>query len=227
MLYYHNGSRGFLWFVWFLTGFIGIAWFVRMERTALFDNYIIRLVQSAESPALTSLAKGLSFTGSTLLVISISLLTMALLFLVLKHRLELVLFLVVALGSQLLNTLMKLWFHRERPNFHRLIEQAGYSFPSGHSMAAFSLYGAIAYLLWRHMRRGSERFMLIVFAFLMTGGIGWSRIYLGVHYPSDVIGGYAASGAWLMLSIGCFETFQNQRQRKQSAASEKTDTPKE
>lgn len=215
MLYYQDWSRGFRWFIWFMLGFIGIASFVMMDKASSFDNYIIHAVQSAESPALTLLAKGLSFIGSTRLVIGISLLTMGLLFLVLKHRLELLLFLVVALGSQLLNTMMKLWFHRERPNFHRLIEQAGYSFPSGHSMAAFSLYGAIAYLLWRHMRSSSERVLLIAFAVIMTGGIGWSRIYLGVHYPSDVIGGYTASGAWLMLSIGYFEFYRNHRLRKQ------------
>ncbi|MFD1907262.1 phosphatase PAP2 family protein [Paenibacillus rhizoplanae] len=95
---------------------------------------------------------------------------MLILFFALKHRLELALFLWVGLGSQLLNTLLKLWFHRERPTIHRLIEQAGYSFPSGHSMAAFSLYGVIAYLLWRHMHSRSERLLLILFTVLMTGG---------------------------------------------------------
>ena len=182
---------------------------VKLGGAQGFDHAVIRFVQSMESPPLTALAKGLSLVGSSKLAIGISLLTMLILFFALKHRLELVLFLWVGLGSQLLNTLLKLWFHRERPTIHRLIEQAGYSFPSGHSMAAFSLYGVIAYLLWRHMHNRSERLLLILFTVLMTGGIGWSRIYLGVHYPSDVIGGYAASGAWLMLSAACFEAYRN------------------
>lgn len=134
-----------------------------------FDDAVIRFVQSMESPPLTALAKGLSLVGSSKLAIGTSVLTMLILFFVLKHRMELALFLWVGLGSQLLNTLLKLWFHRERPTIHRLIEQAGYSFPSGHSMAAFSLYGVIAYLLWRHMRNRSERFLLILFTVLMTG----------------------------------------------------------
>ncbi|WNS45703.1 phosphatase PAP2 family protein [Paenibacillus sp. MMS20-IR301] len=214
MLYYHYWSGGFRRFIWFLLGFILIAVLVVLDETAGFDRTVINIVQSMESPGLTALAKSLSLVGSSKLAVGISLLTIAILFFILKHRMELVLFLWVGIGSQLLNTLLKLWFHRERPNIHRLIEQAGYSFPSGHSMAAFSLYGVIAYLLWRHMRNRRERLLLILFTVLMTGGIGWSRIYLGVHYPSDVIGGYAASGAWLMLSAACFEAYRNARGRK-------------
>ncbi|MEK3835385.1 phosphatase PAP2 family protein [Paenibacillus sp. FSL R7-0128] len=209
MLYYHYWSRGFRRFIWFLLAFILIALLVKLGGAQSFDHAVIRFVQSMESPPLTALAKGLSLVGSSKLAVGISLLTMLILFFALKHRLELALFLWVGLGSQLLNTLLKLWFHRERPTIHRLIEQTGYSFPSGHSMAAFSLYGVIAYLLWRHIHNRSERLLLILFTVLMTGGIGWSRIYLGVHYPSDVIGGYAASGAWLMLSAACFEAYRN------------------
>lgn len=226
MLYYRYWSGGFRRFIWFLLGFILIAALVMLGGTASFDRFVIHIVQSAESPPLTALAKGLSLVGSSKLAIGISLLTMVILFFALKHRMELALFLWVGLGSQLLNTLLKMWFHRERPSVHRLIEQTGYSFPSGHSMAAFSLYGAIAYLLWRHMRNRRERFMLILFTVLMTGGIGWSRVYLGVHYPSDVVGGYAASGAWLMLSAACFEAYRNSRNRKGKNPRKNADTRK-
>ncbi|AIQ41213.1 phosphatase PAP2 family protein [Paenibacillus sp. FSL R7-0297] len=226
MLYYHYWSGGFRRFIWFLLGFILIAVLVKQGGAAGFDRAVIHIVQSMESPPLTALAKSLSLVGSSRLAIGISLLTMTILFFALKHRMELALFLWVGLGSQLLNTLLKLWFHRERPTVHRLIEQAGYSFPSGHSMAAFSLYGVIAYLLWRHMHNRRERFILILFTVLMTGGIGWSRIYLGVHYPSDVIGGYAASGAWLMLSAACFEAYRNFRERQGSGPHGKKDARK-
>ncbi|UQZ36370.1 phospholipid phosphatase [Paenibacillus sp. PK3_47] len=212
MLYYRNWSRGFRNFLGFALAFAVIATLVMLNLTAGFDNMIIDFIQSMESPALTAFAKGLSLVGSSRLAIGIALVTMLLLFFVLHHRMELVLFIWVAVGSYTLNTMMKLWFQRERPSIHRLIEEVGYSFPSGHSMAAFSMYGGIAYLLWRHMRNHLQRIFLIIFTVLMTGGIGWSRIYLGVHYPSDVIGGYAASGAWLMLSIGIFEAYRKSRQ---------------
>ncbi|WP_410511568.1 phosphatase PAP2 family protein [Paenibacillus sp. BR2-3] len=209
--------REFVLFIGFAVVFAVIAVLVVLNGVTYFDNYIIGAVQSAESPSLTFLAKGLSLVGSSWLAIGFSLLTMMLLFFLLRHRMELVLFLWVGLGSQILNTFLKLRFHRERPNIHRIIEEVGYSFPSGHSMAAFSLYGVIAYLLWRHLSSGPGRVMLITGAVLMTGGIGWSRIYLGVHYPSDVIGGYAASCAWLMLSIGLFKLYQGYRKPKSKA----------
>lgn len=211
MQYYQRLSRKFRYFLWFTACFVSTAVLVKLDKVSSFDHNIIRFVQSAEAPGLTFLAKGLSLIGSSKMVIGISLLTMVFLYIVLKHRLELILFLWVELGSQLLNTSMKIWFHRERPDFHRLIEEVSYSFPSGHSMAAFSLYGVISYLLWRHLPRKRQRTILIICAVFMTLGIGLSRIYLGVHYPSDVIGGYAASGAWLMLSAGIFETYRNSR----------------
>lgn len=213
MLYLHNMSRGFRFFLCFAVCFAVIAALVHLDKVTFFDDHIIIFIQSAVSPQLTSVAKFLSLIGSSKLAIGISLFAMAILYVLLKHRLELILLVWVELGSLVLNTLMKLWFHRERPDLHRLIEEVGYSFPSGHSMAAFSLYGVLAYLLWRHLSYRYERVGLIMVAIFITLGIGWSRIYLGVHYPSDVIGGYAASGAWLMLSIGLFEGYKNLRGR--------------
>ncbi|MDT3425604.1 undecaprenyl-diphosphatase [Paenibacillus forsythiae] len=199
-------SRGFKLFLLFAGIFGLIAVLVSYNYTAAFDERIIHLIQSGETPALTSAAKTLSLVGSSRIVIGLSLVIMAALFLFLKHRLELLLFLWVGVTSNHLNTLLKDWFHRERPDIHRIIEETGFSFPSGHSMAAFSVYGALTFLLWRHMRSTAGRVLLVAACFLMTAAIGWSRIYLGVHYPSDVIGGYAISCAWLMLSIAGFES---------------------
>ncbi|MFD1775107.1 phosphatase PAP2 family protein [Paenibacillus rhizophilus] len=202
-------SRGFKLFLLFAVIFGLISVLVTYNHTAWFDDRIIHLVQSPESPALTSAAKSLSLVGSSKIVISLSLVIMAALFLFLKHRLELLLFLWVGVTSNILNSILKNWFHRERPNIHRIIEEPGFSFPSGHSMAAFSVYGVLTFLLWRHLRSGSARVLLVVICFILTAAIGWSRIYLGVHYPSDVIGGYAASCAWLMLSIVLFEALRS------------------
>ena len=113
----------------------------------------------------------------------------------------------VIAGSTLLNTLLKLAFQRARPTIHRIIEASGYSFPSGHSMAAFSLYGGLAFLIWKHIPTAIGRVLMIIVsaAFILT--IGMSRIYLGVHYPSDVIGGYFLSGSWLAICIWFYQRY--------------------
>lgn len=72
-------------------------------------------------------------------------------------------------------------------------------------MAAFTLYGILIFLLWKHLPRRSARVLLITIGSAIILLIGGSRIYLGVHYPSDVIGGYLASGTWLAACIGYYQ----------------------
>ena len=138
---------------------------------------------------------------------------MAFLFLyfVLKHRIELLLFGTVILGTPIINQILKQFFHRARPDLHRLIEIGGYSFPSGHAMNAFAVYGILAFLLWRHIPTRLGRTVLIIISTIFILMIGTSRIYLGVHYPSDIIGGYFASGFWLAISIWFFQRYKEKR----------------
>jgi undecaprenyl-diphosphatase len=130
---------------------------------------------------------------------------------VLHHRLELLLFIGVVVGSPILNLLLKEIFQRARPDLHRLIEIGGYSFPSGHAMNAFTVYGILTFLLWRHIFNRSGRTLLLLFSSFFIIMIGVSRIYLGVHYPSDIIGGYFASGFWLATSIWFFQWYMERR----------------
>jgi len=191
--------------------FACVALLVGFDRIAGFDKAVIRSVQGLETPTLTKAMEAVSSIGTTKPVIGIALVVMAFLFFVLRRRKELILFVVVLAGSTVLNNLLKALFRRERPTLHRLVEEAGYSFPSGHSMAAISLYGITAYLLWRHIPSLAGRIVLVVFAAAIAGTIGFSRIYLGVHYPSDVIGGYFMSACWLAASIGVFQRLAKRR----------------
>ncbi|MBE9913864.1 phosphatase PAP2 family protein [Paenibacillus donghaensis] len=184
--------------------FIMIMLLVITNNIAWFDDAIISLVQGLENDRLTSFMKFLSFIGSSLMSVMIFVLVFLFLMIVLKHRRELIMFLVTVGGSELWNLILKNIIQRARPNTHRLVEITGFSFPSGHSMAAFALYGAITFLLWRHIPQYAGRIAMITAGIALTLLIGISRIYLGVHYPSDVIGGYAASATWLMICIVCF-----------------------
>ncbi|MBP1904034.1 undecaprenyl-diphosphatase [Paenibacillus turicensis] len=185
--------------------FSAIAINIHSSWISSFDNIVISKIQGMESPPLTQVMLFFTWLGSTPQVLVISVITMLFLFFGLKHRKELWLFLISGSGSVLLNVLLKLKFSRQRPTLHRLIEETGYSFPSGHSMAAFTLYFTIAFLIWKHMPNTFSRVLTILVSAFLIVIIGVSRIYLGVHFPSDVVGGYFISGCW---SAVCIMTYQ-------------------
>ncbi|WP_240417721.1 phosphatase PAP2 family protein [Paenibacillus periandrae] len=200
-------ARAFILSICFAVCFGLIALLIHDRRLDAFDQTIIGWVQALESPGLTLIMKGFTTIGSGLVIAILVPLVAVFLYFVLGHRRELYFFIGVIIGSTLLNEVLKIIFHRARPTIHRIIDAAGYSFPSGHSMAAFTLYGVIAFLLWRHVSGAFNRSILILFSILMIVMIGISRIYLGVHYPSDVLGGYMASGTWLTAASWFFHKY--------------------
>lgn len=102
-------------------------------------------------------------------------------------------------GAVVLNQLLKFVIQRPRPEGFRLIDESGYSFPSGHSMVAMAFYGFLIYLIWHYERDRIERWLWCACLSLVIVGIGASRIYLGVHYASDVVAGLLISLAWLAV----------------------------
>ncbi|AZK47890.1 phosphatase PAP2 family protein [Paenibacillus lentus] len=191
-----------------LIGFSTVAVIAVKYPLNSYDLNAAAWVQSLETEPLTSVMLFFSMLGSTKFTILIALLAMGTLFFVLQHRMELLFFFVSLGGAVLLNLLLKLSFQRQRPIVHRLVEETGFSFPSGHAMAAFALYGALAFLLWRHIKPRWGRILLIILSSLMVFMICISRIYLGVHYPSDIVGALLASGLWLNVMVGIFQWYK-------------------
>lgn len=101
--------------------------------------------------------------------------------------------------AALLNVVLKAIVQRPRPEGFRLAVEGGFSFPSGHSMAACAFFGLIIWLVWRYERAPRRRLLLTAVFSLVILMVGVSRIYLGVHYASDVVAGFCASLAWLAL----------------------------
>lgn len=99
----------------------------------------------------------------------------------------------------LLNQLLKYIIQRPRPDGYRLITESGYSFPSGHSMVSMAFYGLIIYLIWKMVKNKKIKYISCGILAILIPMIGFSRIYLGVHYASDVIGGFAISIVYLLL----------------------------
>ncbi|MDY2777839.1 MAG: phosphatase PAP2 family protein [Collinsella sp.] len=101
--------------------------------------------------------------------------------------------------STVLNILLKELVQRPRPEGFRLAVESGFSFPSGHSMAAMAFFGLIVWLIWRHEGDRRLRALLSAAFCIVILMVGVSRVYLGVHYASDVVGGFCASIVWLVL----------------------------
>ncbi|WP_219833965.1 phosphatase PAP2 family protein [Paenibacillus sp. R14(2021)] len=203
-----------MWFVLFIlaiAGFEGLSILVSRDDLKRFDASIIGMVQGLENDSLTHTAKFLSKIGTSSVVIPLLLIVSAVLFIVLKHRRELVLLIGGMLGSTLLNHLLKAIYKRARPDIHRIVEEQGFSYPSGHSMAAFTFYFLLTYLLWRHLPNRGWRAVLLLFSAGMIVSIGLSRIYLGVHYPSDILAGYWVSACWVALCIRLFRYWRRAR----------------
>ncbi|MCI9177626.1 MAG: phosphatase PAP2 family protein [Clostridia bacterium] len=105
----------------------------------------------------------------------------------------------------ILNQILKIVFNRPRPEEFRLITESGYSFPSGHSMISMAFYGLIVYWMIKRVKKPIIKWSLVTIFMLLIIGIGISRIYLGVHYASDVIGGFCFSIAYLLCFLHLIE----------------------
>lgn len=103
-------------------------------------------------------------------------------------------------GAHFLAILLKDFFQRVRPAGEHLVSAYGFAYPSGHALLAVAFYGYLAVVAGRRMRNPG-RVLVGALAALLVFLIGWSRVYLGVHYPTDVLGGYLAGGAWVALVL--------------------------
>lgn len=201
----------FILCIFFAIAFGYIATAVGNKSIAHFDTAVIGFVQGLEAPWLTSIMKVFTWIGSGYVVALIALIGFMVLYFVLRYRHQAFLLISVIAGSVLLNSVLKLYFRRERPEIHRIMDANGFSFPSGHTMMAFALYAIIAYIAWRNVKKTMSRVVLVLFTAFMIIMIGTSRIYLGVHYPSDIVGGFAASALWVTIAISVYAYFQNKR----------------
>ncbi len=107
----------------------------------------------------------------------------------------------------ILNQSLKNILQRPRPNEFRIVEETGYSFPSGHSMASMAFYGYLIYLIYKYVKNKYLKWTLIVLLGILICTIGISRIYLGVHYTSDVLGGFLISISYLVIYISAVNKF--------------------
>ncbi len=182
----------------FLFGKLGQE-MLEQELTA-FDSYVIEKVQSLITPKLTSVMQVFTALASTWSLVTLA--AISIVIMLWQHKRWEALFLLLALGGGVgFNLLLKWLYRRERPSIHRLVEESGYSFPSGHSMAAFIFFGMMAMLLTLFVVSRAVKIVILLAAVVLILLVGISRIYLGVHYPSDVLAGFTAGGVWLVMCL--------------------------
>lgn len=105
------------------------------------------------------------------------------------------------IGVTIINNLFKVIIARPRPDINRLVDETGYSFPSGHAITSMVFYGYLIYLIYKYVDNRKIKIPLMIFLILLIPIIGLSRIYLGVHYTSDVLGGFLLGTVYLILFI--------------------------
>ncbi|OUA09756.1 phosphoesterase [Bacillus thuringiensis serovar finitimus] len=166
-----------------------------------FDNIVAHFIQSFRNDYLTAYFTWVSFIGSKRIYFPL-LIILVMYFLVRKKLLSALLLTINYYGSRYLNSMLKLWYERARPDVTQLVTATGYSFPSGHTMNATAFLGFIAYVTITEERITLHKKLLIIFiASFVVLSISVSRIYLGVHYPSDILAGWAAGSSWLVLCV--------------------------
>jgi membrane protein DedA with SNARE-associated domain/membrane-associated phospholipid phosphatase len=193
-------SLGALWL------FGGIAEdIIHHDPLTQFDLTIADAFHRHATPTGVAIAKGVSLLGSPGFIAVWGLAVVGLL-LVRRQYLLLGGWLAAVAGGGLLDVALKRVFHRTRPTWDvPLLTARGWSFPSGHAMGSLVAYGMLAYLLVREVHGRRRRLAVIAGAAVLVLLIGLSRMYLGVHYFSDVIGGYAAGVVWLAACISGLE----------------------
>ena len=194
------------WIILFicLIGFLALAEDVFNKEIMKGDIIGYKMVSTfLISDFATPIAKFITNFGGAIFLIILTILLLV----VLKNKkvgLSICINLVVV---TILNQLLKRLLQRPLPTEFRIIEETGYSFPSGHSMVSMAFYGYLIYLIYRFVKNKYLKWISIVLLSLLICLIGISRIYLGVHYTSDVLGGFLISISYLVIYISAFNKF--------------------
>jgi membrane-associated phospholipid phosphatase len=171
-----------------------------------FDASLLLWLHGWASPGLDRLMLALTRLGDPQVVLPVVLASLGC-FLWWRRRAEALMLLVSCAGALVLNQGMKLLFARARPElWPPLIRETSYGFPSGHALGSLVLYGYLAVVLAQRFPRQARWIHGFAIALILL--IGLSRLYLGVHYPTDIVAGYATGGLWLVL---CLQALQRLR----------------
>jgi len=181
--------------------FLGIARYVFVAGKNEFDAEAFTFLHRIVSENTTSVMLFFTSLGNYQTLVAANLLLTFYFLFVRKHRWYSIKISSIALSSVLIMSLLKIWFNRSRPLMPLLEPARGLSFPSGHAMSSVTFFGLLIYFIYRHVENKVLKYTLIGLLVAVILMIGTSRVYLRVHYASDVLAGFCAGIIWLIASI--------------------------
>ncbi len=188
--------------------FVELTETLKTEKLATYDTAITDYIISYRSPQLTSYFKFMTNVGDTygyLIVLTVFLLVSLIVFKRWKYIVQATLILALATIS---NMMLKRFIDRARPGIEHLVSVETLSYPSGHAMSAMAFYGFLIFLVTKFNIQKMIKYVLIIVLITIIISIGISRIYLGVHFPSDIAGGFIAGFIWVVFCVLLFDLIE-------------------
>lgn len=198
-------SKNLKWIIVFicLIVFLAIAEDVFDKDIIYVDMLGYQLVSHMISDTMTPIIKFITNFGGIICLLLVG----SILSIVIKNKKMVIAIWLNLAVITVLNIILKGIVQRPRPTEFKMIDESGYSFPSGHSMISMAFYGFMIYLVYKYIKNKYLRWSLIVFLGILIILIGVSRIYLGVHYTSDVVAGFLISISYLIIYIGAVKKY--------------------
>jgi len=201
--WYSIFSVEFLFVLLLLIALVIFIYEIRMvfiRESSAFDDRVFDSIKPYINDGLTNFMLFITFLGKHDLLIPLNFVLIAF-FIYRKERWFATRIAALSLSSLLLMFMLKFFFQRNRPQQQLIDDVSGYSFPSGHALISIVFYGLFIHMIWHEVKNKSLRIALITVLGILILLIAFSRIYLRVHYASDVIAGIAVGFIWLVLSL--------------------------
>ena len=200
----------------FFVALIAFAWLVRrvfvVQKTG-FDEKAFTFLGGHVNPVNSEVMHTITFLGTHYFLIPLNIFLVFWYLVVRRHKWYSIKIPTIAISSVLLMLVLKNIFERPRPLIPLLEAARGFSFPSGHALMSTTVYGLLIYIFWLDVRNAVFRWFLIIFFGLLVLAISLSRIYLRVHYTSDVLAGISLGIAWLIMSVSILRHFERWSKR--------------
>jgi len=188
---------------------------VFVKKTTSFDENVFSYFSGHITTSRTSMMLFISFLGKHTFLLPANFAVLGFYLFIRKNKRLSIRISALALTSLTIMFLLKFIFQRPRPEIPLLEKVSGFSFPSGHAFMSVTFYGLLIYIVWKEVRQSWLRISIIVLLAALIILIGISRIYLRVHYASDVIAGFAIGFGWLLLALLAIDKIEQKRFARQ------------